>query len=80
MYKVQGTSSDGETFYVDGSEHGKVFGTAAEAVAYALGYATAVGEVVALPDQAEDGFRAWKGTDYYEDIRIVPEKGEEDAQ
>lgn len=72
-YRVQGTSSDGETFYVDGSALGRDFESLEDAIAYAGEYARAVGSI-SFPvsvHQAGWYFRATKPDGYSEDIRIV---------
>ncbi len=73
-YRIQGRASDGETFYADGSDLGKVFATSEEALAYAMGYAETVGRVT-FPDFTVDGnvalIRATKTDGYHEDIFLI---------
>ncbi len=74
MYKVRGFTSEGESFYVDGSEHGKVFATVEDALAYAMEYARGVGDRITFPDPIQvPGWRirTTKADGYYEDLRVV---------
>lgn len=64
MFKIQGTTADGDLFYADGSDTGKVFASREDALVYAVRYALAVGDVTIRTDKHdEDG--------YYETIRVV---------